>query len=86
MQAIRNIYTVRDSQIIIDLPKNFIHSAVEVIILPIDEQKDRKLHELTSDKEENLKQILSIGIWDDNDLKPILETNNLINQWEIQEF
>ncbi len=34
MEALRNIYTVENNRIIIDLPQNFNHKEVEVIILP----------------------------------------------------
>jgi len=50
MEALRNIYTVENHRIIIDLPESFNYNSVEIIILPI------------------------------------IETQNLINQWKIEEF
>ena len=77
MQALRNIYTVKNHQITIDLPKDFNHSSVEVIILPAQKKNDKK---------EQLKQLLSVGLWNDEDIKSITDSQNLINQWKITKF
>jgi hypothetical protein len=87
MQALRNIYTVENNKIVIDLPKSFQHKSVEVIILPISEFKT--LHATkneAADKSERIKKLLSISVWSDTDIQLINESQNLINQWKIEEF
>jgi len=84
MQAIRSIYTVQNNQIVINLPNTFQHKAVEVIILPFYEYKT--IEKEKSDKDERLKKLLSISVWNDNDIQLIHESQNLINQWKIEEF
>ena len=84
MQALRNIYTVTNNRLMIDLPEYFRYSAVEVIILPI--EKTQKEHTPVLSKDERLNQLLSIGVWSEKDIQPVIETQNLINQWKIQEF
>jgi len=77
MQALRNIYTVKNNQITIDLPKGFNHSSVEVIILPAQKKNDKK---------EQLKQLLSVGLWNDEDIKSITASQNLINRTLVVGF
>lgn len=84
MQALRNIYTVTDNRLTINLPEYFKYSAVEVIILPVEKSKNE--HSQVLSKEERLNQLLSIGVWSEKDVQPIIETKNLINQWKIQDF
>ncbi len=87
MQALRNIYTVENHRIVIDLPKSFNHAAVEIIILPLDpSNKETFTKSLSIDKKERLKKLLAINVWNEDDIKPITETQSLINQWEIEEF
>jgi hypothetical protein len=87
MQALRNIYTVENHQIVIDLPKSFNHTSVEIIILPI-EQSTKKMTKksVSIDKNERLKKIFAVNIWNDEDIQPIIESQNLINQWKMEEF
>ncbi|GEM_PF-767803 len=84
MEALRNIYTVENHQIVIDLPESFNYNSVEIIILPIEKQKKNK--NIDYDKNERLKKLLSISVWNDEDILPIIETQNFINQWKIEEF
>ncbi len=84
MQVLRNIYTVTDNRIMIDLPEYFKYSAVEVIVLPIEKLQEKQFNRLS--KNERLEKLLSISIWNDADIQPIIDTQNLINQWKIQEF
>ena len=87
MQALRNIYTVENHRIVIDLPKSFNHAAVEIIILPLDQSnKDAITKSMSIDKKERLKKLLAINVWNEEDIKPITETQTLINQWKIEEF
>ena len=87
MQALRNIYTVENHRIVIDLPKSFNHATVEIIILPLDpSNKETITKSLSIDKKERLKKLLAINVWNEDDIKPILETQSLINQWKIEEF
>ena len=85
MQALRNIYTVKNNRITIDLPDYFKHSSVEVIILPVNKFAYKQVNNENS-KNKQLEQLLSIGVWNDNDIEPILESQKLINQWKITEF
>ena len=85
MQALRNIYTVNNNQITIILPDYFKHSSVEVIILPIEKSKNNKLN-IEDKKNKQLKKLLSLGVWNDEDIKPIIESQKYINQWKITEF
>jgi len=84
MEALRNIYTVENHRIVIDLPESFNYNSVEIIILPIEKQKKNK--NIDYDKNERLKKLLSISVWNDEDILPIIETQNFINQWKIEEF
>lgn len=83
MQAFRNIYTVQNNRVIIDLPESFDYQSVEVIIMPA---YDRKINEAHPNKSERLKKLLSLSVWDENDINRIIESQNLINQWKIEEF
>ena len=55
MQALRNIYTVKNNRITIDLPESFKYSSVEIIILPI-EKSNKPLEENRLSKKERLEQ------------------------------
>ena len=87
MQALRNIYTVENHRIVIELPKSFNHAAVEIIILPLDPTNKETINKsLSNDKKERLKRLLAINVWNEDDIKPITDTQTLINQWKIEEF
>jgi len=85
MQALRNIYTVKNNKIIIDLPDYFKYSSVEIIILPV-EKTVKQINENTINKKNGLEQLLSVGVWSENDIQAITDSQNLINQWKIEEF
>ena len=85
MQALRNIYTVKNNRITIDLPEFFKYSSVEIIILPI-EKSNKQLEENTLSKNERLEQLLKVGIWNDEDIKAITDSSNIINKWKIEEL
>ncbi len=87
MQAFRHTYTVEQNKILIELPRRFNHNSVEVIVLPIEKKKTkRSIKPISTDKAKQLEELLTIGVWSEEDLQPIIETNNLINQWKIEEF
>ncbi len=87
MEAIRSIYTVENHRIVIDLPKSFNHTSVEIIILPIEKTGKRKMSKaMSAEKNERLKKLLAINVWNEADILPLIETQNLINQWKIEEF
>lgn len=87
MQALRNIYTVENHRIVIDLPKSFNHTAVEIIILPVDPSPKETINKsLSISKKERLEKLLSVNVWNEDDIKPIIETQQLISQWKIEEF
>ena len=81
MQALRNIYTVTDRRIQIDLPESFKYSAVEVIILPVEKHFNNELS-----KEERVEQLLLVGTWNEEDVQPIIESKKFTNKWKIEEF
>ena len=85
MEALRNIYTVKNNRITIDFPEYFKYSSVEVIILPVSKFTYKQINNENS-KNKQLEQLLSVGVWYDNDIEPILESQKLINQWKITEF
>jgi hypothetical protein len=87
MQALRNIYTVDNHRIVIDLPNTFNYNAVEIIILPIEKPRKKTVKiSNNSDNNERLKRLLSISVWKESDIQPIIDSENLINQWRIEEF
>jgi hypothetical protein len=87
MQALRNIYTVENHRIVIDLPKSFNHTSVEIIILPLEKSlKKMPKKSVSIDKNERVKKIFAVNIWNDEDIQPIIESQNLINQWKMEEF
>jgi hypothetical protein len=87
MQAFRHIYSVIHNKIVIELPPDFNHNSVEVIVLPVTKTISRKhLKPTTANKNEQLKELLTIGVWDEKDLQPVIESNNLINEWNIEQF
>ena len=87
MEAIRNIYSVENHRIVIDLPKSFNHKEVEIIILPSEKSIKLPTNKSTGiDKEEQLRKLLSINVWNDDDILPITESQAIINQCKIEEF
>jgi hypothetical protein len=80
MQAYRDIHSVTDNKIIIELPPDFNHNPVEVIVLPVAVPKSRKQEEqIEANRNKQLTELLTVGVWDENDLHPALETKNFIN-------
>lgn len=87
MQAFRHIYQVKHNKVVIELPPDFNHNSVEVIVLPITKTKSRKrLNPTAANKNDQLNELLTVGVWDEKDLLPVIESNNLINQWNIEQF
>jgi hypothetical protein len=87
MKAFRHIYSVTHNKIVIELPPDFNHNSVEVIVLPVIKTKSRKHLKLTvANKNHQLNELLTVGVWDEKDLQPVIESNNLINQWNIEQF
>jgi hypothetical protein len=87
MEAIRNIYAVENHRIVIDLPKSFKHKEVEIIILPSEKSTKLQSNKSSSiDKDEQLRKLLSVNVWNDMDILPIIESQEIINQWKIEEF
>lgn len=87
MQAFRYIFTVEQNRVVIELPPYYNNKSVEVIILPADRNKTLDRHQSEfPNKEEQMKELLSIGVWNEDDLQPLTETEKLINQWKIDRF
>ncbi len=87
MEAIRNIYAVENHRIVIDLPKSFNYKEVEIIILPTGQtSKQLKNKNSVADKDERLKKLLSVNVWNDDDISQIIESQEIINKWKIEEF
>ncbi len=85
MEALRNIYTVENNRIIIDLPQNYNHKEVEVIILPFFKYQIIEKNK-NEDKQKQIERLLSVSVWNDNDIQQIYESQNLINQWKTEDF
>jgi hypothetical protein len=87
MQAYRYIFTVEQNRIVIDLPPGYNHKSVEVIVLPVERNNPETVPQPDPEnKNEQLKELLSIGTWSEDDLKSVKESQNLINQWKIDRF
>lgn len=65
----------------INPPSFFNHKSVEVIVLPLSEQLP-----FQRSKEERLNALLSIGTWTAEDIQPILNTQQMMNQWKMESF
>ncbi len=77
MQAYRHILSVTDNKIIIELPPDFNHNPVEVIVLPVAVPKSRKqLEQIEANKNKQLTELLTVGVWDENDLQPVNESHH----------
>ncbi len=88
MQAIRNIYTVKNNQVIIDLPESFDYSSVEVIVLPVysKEIQNKSSNEALPNNKDRLAKLLTLSVWDDDDINRIIESQKLVNKWKIEQF
>jgi len=86
MQALRNIYTVKNHRVVIELPKTFNYNAVEIIVLPIEVEIKIDKKPEKNDKKESLKKLMSLSVWNDKDAQLVIESQKLINQWKIEEF
>ena len=87
MEALRNIYAVENHRVVIDLPKSFKHKEVEIIILPMEKTTIRQTNKYSvADKEEQLKKLLSVNVWNEDDILKIIESQEIINKWKIEEF
>jgi len=85
MEAIRNIYSVENKQIVINLPANFKHKSVEVIVLPVYEYE--KTEQVSKNKKsEHLEKLLNVSVWKDTDVQQITDSGKLLNEWKIEKF
>ena len=82
MEAIKQIIRVKDDKITIHLDPKMNNTKVEVIILPLSLKKKVKKETRNS----GLKDLLSIGVWSDGDIKAMEEASKKFNQWTIQSF
>ena len=75
MEALRNIYTVKDKKITIEIPENFNYDSVEVIILPLKKvikTKEKELNNLLSSNETDENKSISLAGKLSNYAKPEL--------------
>jgi hypothetical protein len=86
VQAIKNYYTVKNNQIVIDLPKSFDNKRVEVIVLSADDKSELLKDSLHKNKQESLERLLSVSQWDEDDIKNIIDGQKHISQWKIEKF
>jgi hypothetical protein len=55
--------------------------------LPLEQSLKKALKKSVSiDKNERVKKIFAVNIWNNEDIQPIIESQNLINQWKMEEF
>ena len=57
------------------------NTKVEVIILPFSSKKANK-----ENRNSGLKDLLSIGVWSDSDIKAMEDASKKFNLWTIQSF
>jgi hypothetical protein len=51
---------------------------VEVIVLPVAVPKSRKqLEQIEANKNKQLTELLTVGVWDENNLQPVAESHHL---------
>ena len=81
MEATRQIIKVKDDKITIHLKPEMNNTTVEVIILPFSPKKVKK-----KSIDAGLKDLLSIGVWSDTDIKAMEEAFKKFNLWTIQSF
>ena len=81
MEAIKQIIRVKDDKITIHLDPKMNNTKVEVIILPFSPKKVNK-----ENRNSGLKDLLSIGVWSDIDIKAMEDTSKKFNLWTIQSF
>jgi len=81
MEAIKQIVRVKDDKITIHLDPKMNNTKVEVIILPFSPKKVNK-----ENRNSGLKDLLSIGVWSDSDIKAMEDTSKKFNLWTIQSF
>ncbi len=84
MVAIKQIIRVKDDKIAIHLKPEMNITRVEVIILPFSPKKVGKVSKVSKDL--GLKDLLSLGVWSDSDIKAMEEASKIFNQWTIQSF
>lgn len=78
---------MKNKRIVIDLPKDYNHHSLEVIVLPQESTiPESNVESRSPKKEAQLKDLRSIGTWNEEDLKPIVETKELTNKWKIEKF
>jgi len=81
MEAIKQIIRVKDDKITIHLDPKMNNTKVEVIILPFSPKKVNK-----ENRSSGLKDLLSIGVWSDSDIKAMEDASKKFNLWTIQSF
>jgi hypothetical protein len=81
MEAIKQIIRVKDEKITIHLNPEMNNMKVEVIILPILPKKNNK-----NNLEKGIKELESVSIWSNNEIKAIEDSSKKLNQWTIQNF
>ena len=81
MEAIKQIIRVKDDKITIHLDPKMNNTKVEVIILPFSPKKVNK-----ENRNSGLRDLLSIGVWSDSDIKAMEDASKKFNLWTIQSF
>jgi len=81
MEAIKQIIRVKDDKITVHLDPKMNNTKVEVIILPFSPKKINK-----ENKNSGLKDLLSIGVWSESDIKAMEDASKKFNLWTIQSF
>jgi hypothetical protein len=81
MEAIKQIVKVKDHKITIYLKPEMNNTKVEVIILPFSQKKNEK-----ENIDSGIKDLLSIGVWSESDIKAMEDASGKFNVWTIQKF
>ena len=81
MEAIKQIIRVKDDKITVHLDPKMNNTKVEVIILPFSSKKANK-----ENRNSGLKDLLSIGVWSDSDIKAMEDASKKFNLRTIQSF
>jgi hypothetical protein len=81
MEAIKQIVRVKDHKITIQLKPEMNNTKVEVIIIPFPQKKHEK-----DNIDSGIKELLSIGVWSESDIKAMEDVSGKFNVWTVQKF
>ena len=74
MQALKVIKAIKKNKIVLNIPDEFESDEAEVIVLPYKK------------KDKNLQALLSVSVWNDEDIKGIEKAIEGFKNWKIEKF